>query len=129
VVDERTDLRRGANEDVITTNVRRRGERITRIINVYDQKNTHLGERPARKLIWQRVIQQGSTVLAADFNAHNIQWDPRCQVLRDAAFWEEVIEENGLEIGNDGEASHHWTREGHEGESVTDLTLVNRSIT
>jgi len=34
VVDERTDLSRGANEDVIATDVRRRRERITRIINV-----------------------------------------------------------------------------------------------
>jgi len=129
VVDERTDLTRGANEDVIATDVRRRGERITRIVNVYDQKNTHSGERPARKLNWQRVIQLGSTVLAGDFNAHSIRWDPRCQVQRDAVFWEDVIEENGLEIGNDGEATHHWTREGHEAESVIDLTLVNRPIT
>jgi hypothetical protein len=44
-------------------------------------------------------------------------------------FWEDVIDKNGLEIGNDGEATHHWTREGHEGESVIDLTLVNRPIT
>jgi len=129
VVDERTDLSRGANEDVIATDVRRRGERITRIVNVYDQKNTHSGERPAQKLNWQRVIRQGSTVLAGDFNAHSIRWDPRCQVQRDAAFWEDVIDENGLEIGNDGEATHHWTREGHEGESVIDLTLANRPIT
>jgi len=33
-VDERTDLRRGVNEDVIATDVRRRGERITRMVNV-----------------------------------------------------------------------------------------------
>jgi hypothetical protein len=80
VVDERTDLSRGANEVVIATDIRRSGERITRIVNVYDQKNTHSGERPARMLDWRRVIRQGSTVLAGDFNAHSIQWDPRCQV-------------------------------------------------
>jgi len=40
-----------------------------------------------------------------------------------------VIDENGLEIGNDGRATQHWTREGHEGESVIDLTLANRPIT
>jgi len=50
-------------------------------------------------------------------------------VQRDAVFWEDVIDENGLDIGNDGEATHHWTREGHEGESVIDLTLANRPIT
>jgi hypothetical protein len=128
VVDERTDLSRGANEDVIATDVRRRGERITGIVNVYDQKNTHSGERPARKLNWQRVIRQGGTVLAGDFNAHSKRWDPRCQVQRDAAFWEDVIDENGLEIGNDGRPTHHWTREDQEGESVIDLALANRPI-
>jgi len=55
VVDERTDLSRGANEDVIATDVRRRGEKITRIVNVYDQNDAQSGEieRPARKLNWQ----------------------------------------------------------------------------
>ena len=48
---------------------------------------------------------------------------------RDAAFWEDVIDKNGLEIGKDGEATHNWTREGHEGEAVIDLTLANRPIT
>jgi hypothetical protein len=47
VVDERTDFSRSANEDVIATDVRRTGESIMRIINVYDQKNRHSGERPA----------------------------------------------------------------------------------
>jgi len=50
-------------------------------------------------------------------------------VQRNATFWEDVIDENGLEIGNDGRPTHHWTREGHEGESVIDLTLANRPIT
>jgi len=128
VVDERTDLGRGANEDVIATGVRRRGERITRIVKVYNQTNTQSGERPARKLDWWRVIQQGSTGLAADSNAHSIRWDPRCQVQRDAAFWEDVIDKKGLEIGNDGESTHHWTREGLQGESVIDLMLANQPI-
>ena len=43
--------------------------------------------------------------------------------------WEYVIDENGLEIGYDGQSTHHWTREGHEGELIIDLTLVNRPIT
>jgi len=128
VVDERTDLRRGANDDVIGTEVTRRGEKITRIVNIYDQKDARSGERPARKLHWQRVIRQGGTVLAGDFNDHSIRWDARCQVQRDAAFWEGVIDENGLEIGNDGWATNHWTREDQEGESVIDLTLANRPI-
>ena len=48
VVDERTDLSRGANEDVISTDVRRRGENITRIVNVSDQRDGQSGERPAQ---------------------------------------------------------------------------------
>jgi len=50
-------------------------------------------------------------------------------VQRDAALSEDVIDENGLEIGNNGEATRHWTREGHEGESVIDLTAANQLIT
>jgi len=123
------DLCRGANEDVIATDVGRREERIMRIVNVYDEKNTHSGERPAPKLNWQRVIRQGSTVLTGDLNTDSIRWDPRCQVQLDATFWEYLIDEHGLEIGNDAEATHHWTREDHEGESVIELTLANRPIT
>ena len=126
MVDQRTDLNRGANKDVIAAEARRRGERIPRIVNVYDQKNQHWGERRAQKLDRRRVIRQGCTVLVGDFNAHSLQRDPRCQVHRNAAFWEEMIEENALEIGNDCAATHDWTREGHEGEWVIDLTLANR---
>jgi hypothetical protein len=39
VVDDLTDLSRGANDDVIVTDLRRRGEKITRIDNVYDQRD------------------------------------------------------------------------------------------
>jgi len=88
VVNEKMDLSRGANDDVIATDARRSGEKITRIVNIYDQKDAQLGERerPVRKLNWQRVIQQGGTVLEGDFNAHSKRWDPRCQVQRDAVF-------------------------------------------
>jgi len=40
-----------------------------------------------------------------------------------------MIDANGMQIGNDGRATHHWTREGHEGKSVIDLTLANRPVT
>jgi hypothetical protein len=39
-----------------------------------------------------------------------------------------MIDENGLEIGNDGRHTHHWTREDQEGISVINLTLANRPI-
>jgi hypothetical protein len=56
-------------------------------------------------------------------------WDPRCNVQWNAAYWEDVIDESGLDIGNDGEAANQWTRMSHEGESVIDQTLANRRIT
>jgi hypothetical protein len=31
-------------------------------------------------------------------------------VQPDAAFWEEVTDENGLEVGNDAQPTHYWTR-------------------
>ena len=128
VVDEWTDLSRGANDDVIVTDIRRRGEKITRIVNIYDQRDTQSGERQARKLNWQRVLLQGATVLTGDINAHRSRWDPRCDVQRNAAFWEDAIDENGMEVGNDGQPTHYWTREDHQGKWVVDLMLVNRPI-
>jgi hypothetical protein len=50
-----------------------------------------------------------------------VQWN--------AFICEDVIAENPLQIENDGEATHHGTREGHEGESVSNLTLTNRLLT
>ena len=129
MVDHQTDISRGANEDVIATAVGCRGEMITGIITIYEQKNMHSGERQGRMMNWQRVIQQRSTILVRDYNTHSIQWNPRCQVQRNAAFWEDVIDQNGLEIGDNGEATHHWTRDGHEGEWVIDLMPANRTIT
>ena len=128
VVNKRMDLSRVGNDDVIATDVRRREERITMIVNVYDQKDTQSGERPVRMLNRQRVIRKGGTVLDGDFNAQSSRWHPRCQVQRNATFWEDVIHENGLEMGYDGTVTHHWTREGHEGKSVFDLTLPNGPI-
>jgi len=79
-------------------------------------------------LNWQRVIRLGGNVRAGDFNAHSKRWDPRCQVQKDATFWEGVIDENGLENVNDVRPSRHWTREDQGGESVINLTLANRPI-
>lgn len=78
---------------------------------------------------WQRVIWQRGTFPIGDFIPHSIRWEPRCQVQGNAAFLEDVIDGNGLEIENDGRATHHWTRDGHEGESVIDLMVANRPIT
>jgi len=47
VVDQRTDVSRGANDDVITTDVRGRGEMIMRIVNVNDHRDMQSGGIPA----------------------------------------------------------------------------------
>jgi len=48
---------------------------------------------------------------------------PAC--AQSATFWEGVIDEKRLEVGNDGRPTDHWTRVDQEGESVIDLTLAN----
>ena len=109
-VHERIDQSKGDNDDVIITDVRRRGEMFTRIVNMYVQKDTQSRERPARKLRLQRIIRQGCTVLSGDFNAHSKRWDPRCIKPRDAVIWEDITDKNGLEIGNDDWATQYWKR-------------------
>jgi len=100
-----------------------------RIVNMYYQRDTQSAARLTRKLHWQRVMRQRTTDLAGDFNAPSSRWDPRCQVQWNDALCAEVIDKNGLEVGNDGQPTHYWTREDHDGESVIGLTLANRPIT
>jgi len=127
-LNKRTYLSKGGDDDGIVTDVRRRGERVTRIVNIYAQKDTQSSERPARKLRWQRIIRQGHTVLAGDINAHSKCWDPRCTEPRYAVIWEDIIDGNGLEFGNDDRATHFWTRGDLQGKSVIDVPLANRPI-
>jgi hypothetical protein len=72
--DQRKDLNRGANDNVKVTDVQRRGEKMTRINNVYNQRDFQTGERRVRKLNWHRAIQQGGgTIIAGDINAHSLR--------------------------------------------------------
>jgi hypothetical protein len=66
--------------------------------------------------------------MGGDMNAHSRRWDPRCREQRDVTFWEEIIEEYGLEIGNDDRRTHHWATNGEEGESTIDLTVATQPI-
>jgi len=47
---------------------------MTRIENIYDQREGETGERSARRLSWKRNIWQGGggTVLAEEFNAQSM---------------------------------------------------------
>jgi len=54
--DERTDLSKGANDDVIVIDVKRTGEKMTRMINICKQRDVQTGERQARKINWHKII-------------------------------------------------------------------------
>jgi hypothetical protein len=122
--DERTELSTGANEDVVVTDGIRRGETIRRIINVYDQCDIQTGERGARKQNWHSAIQVGGgTIIVDNMNTYSRRWNPRCREQHNATFWEAIIDEHGLEIGNDDDRpTNHRARNGEEGESTIDLT-------
>ena len=64
------------------TDVNRRVEKITRIVNIYDQRGTQSGERQAQLVIWHTIIWHGRTVIAGDINAHSSQWDLMGHVQR-----------------------------------------------
>jgi hypothetical protein len=65
VVAEWTELSRGADDDVIVTEVQWRWERLRRIVNDYNQRDTLSAESQAHKINRQSVILQGRTVPAA----------------------------------------------------------------
>jgi len=125
---ERTDLSRNAGEDVIVVDIKSRAEKMIRIVNIYDQKARETGERPVITLDWQKVIRQGGrgTVLAGHFNSHSQPWDLKCTEWREAAYWEGIIDVDGLVIGNYDRPTHYWTRNECEVVSIIDLTLANR---
>jgi hypothetical protein len=54
----RTDLSKNTLGDVIVVDIKRRGEKMTRIVNIYDQKAGETGERPVRTLNWQKIIRE-----------------------------------------------------------------------
>jgi len=77
--DEGTDLSRSRNDYVIVTDVKIRGEKMTRVINIYHQRDVRTRERQARKVNWGRTILQraGGRILEGDFNVHSHRSDPR----------------------------------------------------
>ena len=91
--DERTYLNRGMNDKFMVTDVKRRGEKKTRIINVYNQRDVKTGERRAMILNWHRAFRHGGgTIIMGNMNAYSLRWDPRCREQCDTMFWEEIIQ-------------------------------------
>jgi hypothetical protein len=42
---------------------------------------------------------------------------------RNTTYREIMIDENGLQVGNDPKCTHYWTRDDHERESVNGLAV------
>jgi hypothetical protein len=67
-------------------------------------------------------------VLIGEFNANSQCWAPRCTEKRAAAYWEEIIHDHRLVIGNFDQPTYHLKRNDSEGEFSRDLTLPNRGV-
>jgi len=103
-----TDLSRGARNDVILTDVKRKVEQMTRIINMYDQRDMQTGKRHRMKNNWHNSIQGGgSTILTSDINAYSHIWHPRCRKKCHVALYDDIIDDDGLEIGNISKPKFH----------------------
>jgi hypothetical protein len=50
-----TNLSKNAGDDLIVVNIKRKGEKMIRIVNVYDQRARETCERPGRRLDWQKI--------------------------------------------------------------------------
>jgi len=81
--------------------------------------------RPAEN---HQVGGGGSTVLTGDFHANSWRWDPRCTEWREDSYWEEIVNQHRLGIGNDDWPTHYWTRNESKGVSIIDLTLPNQPL-
>jgi hypothetical protein len=122
------DSNRAANNDDIVTDVRSPGQKLTTIDSGYNQRGTQSGERPPQPASRHTMIRQRGTVLAGDIDAQSRARDGRCHTQRTAAFWEVVIDQNALEIGNDSQSTHYGSTGEHYSEWVFNLTLLNKPI-
>jgi hypothetical protein len=97
----RPDLAQAAAGDVQVFDVSRRGHRQLRVVNVYDAPLRSEGMRPAREVDWSSVVTPG-TVLAGDFNAHGLRWNPACDAPLHHQFLEELMDRHDLRYVGDG---------------------------
>jgi len=70
--DQQPHLSRGANNDLVVTDVQRRREKMTGMINIYDQNAVRTEDRQERKINWCGIIRQrGGTIPAGELNEHS----------------------------------------------------------
>jgi len=126
-INKRTELSQNARGDVIVVDIKNRGEKITRIVNIYEEREGESGERPAGRLNWQTIIRQEGGGLApeGDFSAQSQLWDPGSTERKDATYRENTSEEHRLVTGNYDWPTNHWMRHDSMRESLIDLTLAN----
>jgi hypothetical protein len=102
-------LTRDSQGDVQLLALGRRGQkgRLVRIANVYSSKVFRGGPgRPAHLANWADILRE-DTILAGDFNAHSPRWNPHESQRRNHHFLEELIDDFGLIVHNDGTATRH----------------------
>lgn len=63
-----------------------------------------------------------------DFNTQSQQCDPWCLERREAAYWQEIINNHGLVIVNDNWPTDNWTGIESEADSIIVLTLANQQL-
>jgi len=70
---QRTDLSKHTLDDTLGVDITRRGEKMIKIVNIYNQRARETGEGPAKRLNWEKIIKQGGggTVHIRDYNAHS----------------------------------------------------------
>jgi hypothetical protein len=103
---------------------------VLRIANVYDNIMHKKGqERPVRNVNWDAILEE-ETIIAGDLNAHSPKWNAPGDVWRrDHHFLEELIEDYGLILANDGSITRRPDGEGQNAlPGVIDLTLATPRI-
>jgi hypothetical protein len=127
-------LTRDSKGDAQVLSVGRKNKtgRVLRIANIYSAPV--FGERgegrPAHHANWTEVLGE-DTIIAGDFNAHSPRWNPHGPLRRNHHFLEELMDDYGLIVKNDGTATRHPDCEVEEDEppiSIIDLTLASPRI-
>jgi len=118
-VSKESDCRVAELQEETVLEVARPGQEKVTLVNVYDQRRGT--ERPAQKAGWKKILARDRVIVAGDMNAHSGIWNPRAKARRNAAFWEELIEQYDLVVWNSEEATRAGP--GATNISIIDLTL------